>query len=110
VLIEELVKLNAAGKQIVGIGAPAKGNTLLNYCKISSYLLEYLTEKAPEKIGLSSPGMQIPVVPESRLFEDAPDYGLILAWNLKTEIMENLSEYGRKGGKFIVPIPEITII
>jgi hypothetical protein len=110
VLVDQLVQLKAAGKNIVGIGAPAKGNTLLNYCKISSYLLEYLTEKAPDKIGLHSPGMHIPVVAESRLFDDSPDYGLILAWNLKDEIMSNLAEFGRRGGKFIVPIPEFSIV
>ena len=109
-LVSQLGTLKAQGKRIVGIGAPAKGNTLLNFCKISSYQLEFLTEKAPEKIGLYSPGMHIPVVEESRLTEDPPDYGLILAWNLKAEIMANLSEYSRLGGKYIIPIPSPTIV
>jgi SAM-dependent methyltransferase len=109
-LVQQLVALKAGGKRIVGIGAPAKGNTLLNYCKISTHLLEQLTEKAPAKIGLFSPGMHIPVVAESRLTEDPPDYGLILAWNLKDEIMENLSEYSRLGGRYIIPVPSVSIV
>ena len=109
-LVQQLMALRADSKRIVGIGAPAKGNTLLNYCKISTHLLDQLTEKAPAKIGLYSPGMHIPVVAESRLTEDLPDYGLILAWNLKDEIMANLSEYSRLGGKYIIPVPSVSII
>lgn len=109
-MLQLLVTLRAQGKRVVGIGAPAKGNTMLNYCKISTYLLEQLAEKAPAKIGLYSPGMHIPVVHESCLFEDPPDYGLIFAWNLKDEIMANLSEYGRRGGKYIIPIPTVSVV
>ena len=109
-LLGLLYSLKLSGKKIVGIGAPAKGNTLINYCKISSDLLEYITEKAEDKIGLFSPGMHIPVVPESSLFESRPDYGVVLAWNLKSEIMQNLRAFEENGGQFIIPMPSVTIV
>lgn len=109
-LLSLLFELKRQGKRIVGISAPAKGNTLLNYCKIGPSLLDYLTEKSMLKIGTFSPGMHIPVVSDAVLLEDMPDYGLILAWNFSEEIMKNLHEYKEKGGKFIIPIPNQKII
>lgn len=105
-----LHELKHDGKKIVGISAPAKGTTLLNYCKIGPETLDYLTEKSIIKRGKYSPGMHIPIVGEERLAIDKPDYGLILAWNFGKEIMANNQEFQKNGGKFIIPIPEPRII
>ncbi len=109
-LLHLLVKLKKRGKRIVGVSAPAKGNTLLNYCKIDADILDYLTEKAKIKFGLYSPGMHIPVVPDSTLLEDKPGYALLLAWNFADEIIKNLKEFRKNGGKFIIPIPHPKIV
>ncbi len=105
-----LYDLKKNGKKIVAISAPAKGNTLLNYCKIGPELLDYVTERNPLKIGKYTPGMHIPVFSDSELLKKQPDYALILAWNFADEIIKNNSEYQRKGGKFIIPIPKPVII
>jgi len=109
-LISMLIDIKRQGKQIVGIGAAAKGNTLLNYCGIHSGILDYLTEKSTLKIGRYSPGMHIPVVSDEELMKDLPDYGLILPWNLSEEIMRRLSRFKKAGGSFIIPIPYPRII
>lgn len=109
-LLSLLHSLKKNNKRIVGIGAPAKGITLLNYCKIDNFLLDYVTEKAPLKIGKFTPGTHIPVKPDEVLMKDMPDYALILAWNFSKEIMKNLDEYGKSGGKFIIPIPNPQIV
>ena len=105
-----LEQLKQDGKKIVGVGAPAKGITLLNYCNIDKDILEYLTEKSSLKIGKFCPGMHIPVVTDEKLLEDKPDYALILAWNFAEEIMNNLKEYEKLGGKFLIPIPTPKIV
>ena len=109
-LLQLLNKLKKEGKRIVAISAPAKGNTLLNYCKIDSKILDYVTERNPLKIDKFTPGMHIPVFSDKKLLEDQPDYALILAWNFAEEIIQNNLEYQKKGGKFIIPIPEPKII
>ena len=109
-LLNLLMDLKKKNKRIVGISAPAKGMTLLNYCKIDSYFLEYVTEKSSLKIGKYTPGMHLPVKPDEYLLQDMPDYALILAWNFSDEIMKNLQEYSKSGGKFIIPIPSPTIV
>jgi hypothetical protein len=83
--------------------------TLLNYCGLGRDLIDFVTEKAPLKIGKYTPGTHIPVVPDSELLTKSPDYALLLAWNFADEIMKNLSEYSKQGGKFIVPIPFPTV-
>jgi hypothetical protein len=103
-----LLKLKKEGNNIVGLGAPAKGNTLLNYCGIGNNILDYLAEKQNLKVGKYSPGMHIKVVEESRFFSDQPEYALLLSWNLKDIIIPKLKEKGFKG-KIIVPIPEPTV-
>lgn len=108
-LMKILLDLKKQEKKIVGIGAPAKGNTLLNYCEINTAILEYLAEKGNLKVGRFSPGMHLKVVDESKVFEDQPDYALILAWNLKNIIIPKLKEKGFKG-KFIIPNPEPHVI
>ena len=105
-----LWNLKRDGKKIVGISAPAKGNALMNYCKISSDLLDYITELNPLKIGKFSPGMHIPIVEEKRLLIDKPDYGLLLAWNFADEIIKNNQKFVENGGKFIIPIPHPRIV
>ncbi len=109
-LNELLVTLRKSGKTVVGVGAPAKGMTMINYCKIDNDMLEYITEKSPLKIGKYTPGMHIPVKPDEFLLEDMPDYAVIFAWNFAEEIMNNLKEYENKGGKFIIPIPVPQIV
>jgi C-methyltransferase C-terminal domain/Putative zinc binding domain/Methyltransferase domain len=99
-------KLKSKGNRVVAVSAPAKGMTLLNYCKLDNQTLDYVTEKSKLKIGLYTPGSHIPVVPDSQLLEDMPDYALLLAWNFAKEIMSNNKEYIKRGGKFIIPIPK----
>lgn len=98
------------GKRVVGVSAPAKGMTLLNYCKIGSETLDFITEKASLKIGKYTPGTHIPVLPDAELIRQMPDYALLLAWNFAEEIIKNLNEYRQAGGKFIIPVPEPRIV
>jgi hypothetical protein len=109
-LLTLLEELRHAGKRVAGYGAPAKGNTLLNYCGINTRLLPYIVDKNPLKVGLYTPGAHIPVLPVSTLRERQPDYLLILAWNFAEEIIEQQEEHRARGGRFIVPIPEPRII
>ncbi len=109
-LLVLLDTLKDAGHRIAGYGAPAKGNTLLNYCGIGPATLEFLADRNALKHGLFSPGMHIPVVPAERVLESQPDYLLILAWNFGDEIVRQQDEYRRRGGKFILPIPEPRIV
>lgn len=108
-LLKILGDYHHIGKRIAGIGAPAKGNTLLNYCKISTDLVEYLAERSPLKIGLYSPGMHIPVVDESLFFEDPPDAALLLAWNYADVLIPKFRERGYRS-PFIVPNPTPHIV
>lgn len=108
-LLNLIVRLKQDGKTIVGIGAPAKGNTLLNYCRFDSDLIDYLVEKSELKIGLFAPGTHIPVVIEERLFSDQPDYALMLSWNIADELIPKIKNLGFKG-KFIVPNPTVRIV
>ena len=109
-LISMLNDVKRQGSKIVGVGAPAKGNTLLNYCKIDADILEYITERAETKIGLYTPGTHIPIYPDQRLMEDRPEYALLLSWNLANEIMKNLEDFRNQGGKFIIPMPHPRIV
>lgn len=104
-LLELMLSLKKAGKKIIALSAPAKGNTLLNYCQLDRTFLDYATEKNPLKIGRFTPGTHIPIYSDDRILKDMPDYALILAWNFGTEIMKNMEEYRRAGGSFIIPIP-----
>jgi hypothetical protein len=109
-LLSLLNRLKEQGNVIAGYGAPAKGNTLLNYCGIDGRLLDFTVDKNPLKVGLYSPGSHIPVLPVSAIAEKRPDLLLILAWNFADEIMLQQRGFAENGGRFIVPIPEPTII
>ena len=103
-LQETLDDLRWAGKKIAAYGAPAKGNTLLNYCKLRTDYLEYALEDLPSKQGLFTPGMHIPVVSREYAKANPPDYYLLLAWNYQDAILEKEEVFRNNGGKFIVPI------
>jgi novobiocin biosynthesis protein NovU/D-mycarose 3-C-methyltransferase len=105
-----LTSLKKQGAKITAYGATAKGNTLLNYCKIGTDLLEYVSDTTPFKQGCYTPGMHIPVFSESRFHESPPDYALLLAWNYAEEILHKENRYRQAGGKFIIPIPRPQII
>jgi SAM-dependent methyltransferase len=105
-----LTKLKSQGKTIAGYGAPAKGNTLLNYYGIGTNTLTWLADRSRLKQGLLSPGMRIPVVDVEKILEERPDYLLVLAWNFADEIISQQREYRNGGGKFIVPIPHPQVL
>ncbi len=96
-------------KKIIGYGAPAKGNTLLNYCQINDELIEYTVDVNPYKQGLFLPGTKIPIKSPEVIRKDKPDYILILPWNLKDEIMNQHRYVSEWGGRFVIPIPEVKI-
>lgn len=109
-LLSLLNKLKADGKSIVGYGAPAKGNVLLNYCKIGTETLDYIIDSTQAKQGLYTPGMHIPVLAPEKFREDCLDYALMLAWNFEEEILKKEFRYREGGGKFIIPIPDPRIV
>jgi cyclopropane fatty-acyl-phospholipid synthase-like methyltransferase len=100
-----LTDLKSQGKRIAAYTAPAKGNTLLNFCEIGPETLECAAERAPLKIGLFTPGTNIPVMDEDEVMKNPPDYFLLLAWNFKDELLQKNQAFRDKGGKFIIPIP-----
>ncbi len=109
-LTKLLKKLKKQNKKIVGFGAPAKGNTLLNYFKIGTETLDYIVDDSKPKQNLFTPGMKIPVVSPQRIQKDKPDYIFILAWNFAEPIMKRLQDYKDGGGHFIIPVPKPVII
>jgi SAM-dependent methyltransferase len=109
-LLGFLIEARNAGKSVVGYGAPAKGNTLLNYCGVGPELLAYTVDISPHKQGRYLPGVQIPIHAPEHIFETKPDFLLILPWNIKEEIMERMAAIRQWGGRFVVPIPKLTIL
>jgi hypothetical protein len=109
-LLKFLVAAKDAGKHVVGYGAPAKGNTLLNYCGVRGDFLDYTVDASPHKQGLYLPGTHIPVHAPEKIFETKPDYVLILPWNIKDEITEKMVGIKAWGGKFVVPIPAVKVL
>lgn len=109
-LVQLLWKLRLENKKIVGYGASAKGNIILNYCRIGPETLDYIVDSISYKQGKFTPGMHIPIYPESKLLQDQPDYTLLLAWNFADEIINKQAEYRKKGGKFILAIPKLAIV
>ncbi|HUI06217.1 MAG TPA: class I SAM-dependent methyltransferase [Verrucomicrobiae bacterium] len=108
-LLEFLIAAKRAGKSIAGYGAPGKGNTLLNYCGIRADFLDYTVDRSPHKQGLLLPGTRIPIYHPDKIKETKPDYVLILPWNLKNEVMDQMAYIREWGGQFVVPIPELRV-
>jgi hypothetical protein len=109
-LLAFLVAAKREGKTIAGYGAPGKGNTLLNYCGIRTDFLDYTVDRNPYKHGLALPGTHVPVFPPEKIAETRPDYILILPWNLKDEIIDQLSYVRDWGARFVIPIPEVQVL
>jgi novobiocin biosynthesis protein NovU/D-mycarose 3-C-methyltransferase len=103
-------KLKAQGKRVIGYGASAKGNTLLNTCGLSIKQLDYIIDNTPFKQNKVAPGSWLPIRPPETLLADQPDYALILAWNFASEIVGREKEYQINGGRFIVPIPDPKVV
>lgn len=109
-LLAFLIDAKRAGKHIVGYGAPGKGNTLLNYCGVRTDFLDYTVDRSPHKQGRFLPGTRVPILHPDRIAETKPDYVLILPWNLKEEITQQMAHIRSWGGRFVVPIPEVTVL
>jgi SAM-dependent methyltransferase len=106
-LLQELKK---AGKTIAAYGAAAKGNTLLNYIGVDKNMIDFVVDRSPYKQGFLLPGTRIPILHQNELLKRMPDYTLVLAWNFAEEILAQQDEYRKRGGKFIIPIPEIQVM
>ncbi|MBK8277202.1 MAG: class I SAM-dependent methyltransferase [Nitrospira sp.] len=108
-LLDFLIKAKREGKKVVAYGAAAKASTLLNFCGVRTDLVDYLVDRSPYKQGHWLPGVHIPIHDPERIKTDKPDYVMILAWNLKDEVMAQMAFIRDWGGKFVVPIPKITV-
>ena len=109
-LLNFLIEAKRQRKSIVGYGAPAKGNTLLNYCGIRSDFIDYTVDRSPHKQGHFLPGAHIAIHHPDKIKETKPDYLLILPWNLKDEVIDQMQYIRQWGGKFVVPIPELRVL
>lgn len=109
-LLDFLIQAKRLGRTVVGYGAPGKGNTLLNYCGIRTDFLDYTVDRNPYKQGKYLPGTHIPIFAPDKIRETRPDYLLILPWNFKDEIMQQMADIRSWGGRFVVPIPEATVL
>jgi hypothetical protein len=109
-LVGLLRRLKAEGKRLAAYGASAKGTTLLNYCGIGAETLEFVADRSTVKQGRFTPGTHLPIVPPSALLERRPDYTLLLTWNFADEILAQQSAYRAAGGRFIIPLPEPTVV
>lgn len=108
-LVDFLLKASKEGKSVAGYGAPGKSATLLNYCGIGKDMIAYTVDRSPYKQGRFLPGTHIPIYHPDRIHETKPEYVVILPWNLKDEIMAQLQYVREWGGRFVVPIPKLTI-
>lgn len=108
-LLRFLLDQKAAGRRVVGYGAPGKGNTLLNYCGIRPDLLEYTVDRNPYKHGRYTPGTRIPIHPPERIDTDRPDFVLVLPWNLETELTAQLRHIEEWGGRLVFPLPTVRV-
>ena len=106
-ILKYLIAIKEQGKTIAAYGAPAKGNTLLNYCGIGTDFIDYTVDRNPHKQGLYLPGSRIPVFGPEKIFATKPDYLIILPWNLREEVVEQMAAIRQWGGRFVVLIPEV---
>ena len=109
-LLKFLIEAKEAGKTVVGYGAAAKGVTLVNYCGVGTDLIDYVVDKSPYKQNRFMPGVRIPIHAPEKIFETKPDYVLILPWNIRHEVKEQMAAISEWGGRFVVPIPEVTVL
>ncbi len=109
-LLSFLIEAKRAGKNVAGYGAPAKGNTLLNYCGIRCDFIDFTVDRSPHKQGTYLPGTRIPVREPEHIRVAKPDYVLILPWNLKDEVMDQMAFIREWGGQFVVPIPTVQVL
>lgn len=109
-LLGLLRELKSQDKKIAAYGASAKGSTLLNYVGIGKETLDYVVDRSTIKRGYYTPGTHLPIYAPDKLLEKMPDYVLLLTWNFADEILEQQSEYRRRGGRFIIPVPEIQVV
>ncbi len=109
-MISLLSGLRSAGKTIAGFGAPAKATTLMYHFGITKDIISFIVDDNPLKQGLYTPGLHIPVVDSSHLYEKQPDYLIILAWNFAESIIRKHEKFLRSGGRFIVPLPELRVV
>ena len=109
-LLDFLIEARKNGKSVVGYGAPAKGNTLLNYCGVGPELISYTVDVSPHKQGRYLPGVQIPIHAPEHILETKPQYVLILPWNIKEEITDQMAAIRQWGGRFVTAIPKLTVL
>ena len=109
-LLELLQRLKAEGRSIAAYGASAKGSTLMNAFGIDARLIDFVVDRSPLKQGRYTPGNHLPVLPPHALLDRKPDYVLLLTWNFAEEILAQQAEFRGRGGKFIVPVPEVSVI
>jgi len=107
--LEFLIQCSRQGRTVAGYGAPGKGNTLLNHCGVRRDLLPYTVDRSPHKHGKFLPGSHIPIYPPAHLDEQRPDYIVILPWNLRDEIAQQLRPARERGTRLVVPIPRLTV-
>jgi len=105
-LRHQLDQFARSGKKLAAYGAAAKGSTLLNYCEIGRETIQFVVDRSPHKQGLFMPGVRLPIYAPEKLLKELPDFVLLLSWNFAEEIMEQQAEYRRRGGRFIIPVPE----
>jgi flavodoxin len=109
-LLTFLNEAKVAGKKVAAYGAAAKGVTLMNYCDVRDNLVDYVVDKSPHKQNHFMPGVRIPIHAPEKVFDTKPDYLLILPWNLKKEISDQMAGIREWGGQFVVPIPEVHVL